>query len=89
MDDDEMLRKLTEVGGFAELYRITTFKGYRTNKRGQTYEVTVELYDRGPDHQYRYHIVATDEFGHMATGNPDATINDAIAFTHWENLDKG
>lgn len=93
MTDDELLARLKTKIGATELYRVTTFKGYRKHPAdGAVKEVTVEVWDAGSGGgpgggQYRWTVQATDEDDRMATGNGAPTLEVAIDTTHWHELD--
>ena len=42
----------------------------------------------GPWRLEGYRIKATDEEGGSATGNPEATLEEALRFVHWYALDR-
>ncbi len=93
MDEREMLATFESLKRFAkvhEVYQVTYFKGYRTTKQGdRELEVTFEIHDRGPNAgNLRYTVIATDEEGRMATGNPDVSIEMALRHVHWYDLDR-
>ncbi len=80
----QRLDEITKASGVDELAEVTVYKGYR-NKVG----VTIEVLDSGPaDPSYRYTVVATDERGRTATGNPGAQLSDVLREVHWQELDQ-
>jgi hypothetical protein len=97
MDIEQMIarlnREIIAVTGtvtLEEVAHVTTFKGYRKRKDGQSEAVTIEVYDHGTrDHlrEYRYGIKATSESGKCATGNGGPTVDIALQTTHWQELD--
>ncbi|HWE63365.1 MAG TPA: hypothetical protein VHB98_16740 [Chloroflexota bacterium] len=91
MDDmqlSEVLKRLMQAGGFSAMSRVTMFKGYRTNTHGQMKAVMVELYDAGPEKPgLRYQVIARDEDGRVATGNPADGLEAVLANVHWWELD--
>jgi hypothetical protein len=79
---------LTQQWGFFEAGRMTTFRAWRREKDGGgEHEVTVQVYDAGPDHKNRYRVVAFDAFGRRAAGNGHASLDMALSFVHWWDLD--
>lgn len=88
MELPQMLDQLMRAGGFSELYQATSFVGTRTDHEGEERDVTIQLLDAGPAVPDRYLVYAEDELGRTATGEPAATIEEAIAQTHWHELDE-
>lgn len=88
-DPIELLHKVMGASKTAEMYHVTTFKGHRENALGETWRVTVEVWDAGPDssHGLRYTVKASDEKGRKATGNGDKDLGIALMGVHWSNLD--
>lgn len=93
MDTETIRQRVLEASGAGELYSvIAAFKGYREHKTEGQKEIVVEVRDLGNDspdrlRPYRYVVRATDEDGRVATGNGGATVDEAIATTHWHELD--
>jgi len=88
MDQGELLDRLKQASQCSELCEVRTFKGYRHGKDGSTREVSVQILDAGPGNDLRYHIIATDDAGREASGNPDARLDVVIATVHWGDLDR-
>ena len=88
MEFSEVMDQLKRAGGFSELYHATSFVGTRTDVEGEERDVTIQLLDAGPGVPERYLVYAEDELGRVATGEPAATIEAAIAQTHWHELDE-
>lgn len=85
----EGLAGIQKFAGFFEVYHKVSFQCYRKAKDGRVQEVLVEIHDSGPDHSpNRYHVVATSVDGRSASGNPGDSIDVALAFVHWWELDK-
>jgi hypothetical protein len=79
---------LTHACGFVEAGREVTFRAWRREKDGGCeHEVTVEIHDAGPDHKNRYRVVPCDEFGRRAAGNGHASLDVALSFVPWWELD--
>jgi hypothetical protein len=90
MDDIDKMRELVAGASRAvELAHVTTFKGYRENSRGETFEVTIEVHDlREPlPNGIRFFVRATDSQGRTATGNGHETLAAALSGVHWSDLD--
>jgi hypothetical protein len=88
---DNLLRKVKKLTASYEVhYLVASLKCYRRTASGQEQEVTVQIYDAGPDvnPSLRYSVMATSDDGKSATGNPDSTIEMALAHCHWNELDK-
>ena len=77
---------LKETIGVFEMYQACTFKMYRKTKGGGVQELTVEVWDAGPQELSRYHVIATAKDGRAASGNAGSTIQEAIAFVHWGDI---
>ena len=89
MTPENIIEKLKELDGVSEVYHIvSTFKLYRTTKKGGTQKVTVEILDAGANVSERYHCWVTSDDGKTATGNPQSSIGYALMTTHWDDLDK-
>ena len=48
----ELLAKLSKMADFFEVLHVTTFKCARKTKAGHDQEVTVKIYDAGPDTEH-------------------------------------
>lgn len=87
MDPREQAQRLDDISnasGADELAQVTVYKGYRNGA-----DLTIEVLDSGAaDPAYRYTVVATDEHGRTATGNPGADLKDVLAEVHWTELDR-
>ncbi|HXN78609.1 MAG TPA: hypothetical protein VN965_07565 [Candidatus Dormibacteraeota bacterium] len=83
MESAELLEAVKHASGAVELYHVTTLKGYRENKLGQTLELTIEVKYSGRG----YTIVARDEANREATSNEYDSVQSAILGTHWDRLD--
>jgi hypothetical protein len=93
MNDSEMLTTfefLRHHAGLHDIYEVTTFKGTRpTNGGDGEREVTMEVHDRGfVAGSHRYTVIATDEEGHVAIGDPDVSIKLAMTHIPWHDLDR-
>jgi hypothetical protein len=84
----DALAVLKKTIGVFEMYKVSTFKCYRTQKDDGVQELTVEVWDAGSEEPSRYHVIATAKDGRVASGNAGSTIEEAIAFVHWGDLDK-
>jgi hypothetical protein len=82
LDAATVVEALTHAYGFFEAGRVTTFRAWRREKDGGgEHEVTVEIYDAGPDHKNRHRVVAFDAFGRRAAGNGHASLDAALVGT--------
>jgi hypothetical protein len=93
MNDSEMLATfelLKKYANLHEIYEVTTLRGIRPSREGDgEREVTLEIHDRGmAAGSLRYTVIATDEEGHTATGDPDGSIRMAMMHVHWYDLDR-
>ena len=80
MKTEDLLELVSKAAGAMELSHVTTFRGYRKDKKGVERTITVELLDSGPsDPAARYTVVATGGDGREATGNPVKTPEAALA----------
>ena len=87
--DPELLALLVRLSGISDLGEVRTFKGFRKHPSGATFEVTIEILDRGPaSGPIRWSVTAVDEEGRLATGNPDPDLGVALIGTHWFDLDR-
>lgn len=86
---DQIRDLLISEGNMTDVAHVITFQGYRDNSNGESQTVTVKILDEGSiGHAgYRYNCEATSAEGKNATGNGAATIEEAIAIVHWNNLD--
>ena len=73
-----------ELTGLTRVRHVTTFEARRGEKL-----VTVRIIDYGHDcHPLpRYHCDARSEDGHVAKCNGADSPGEAIAITHWSDLD--
>ncbi len=77
-DEIERVRiQLAEgAAGLSEVCHVTSYTGYRNRSDGQVTEVNLDVLDAGPQAgPLRWTIVATDELGNIATGNPEADLD--------------
>lgn len=90
MDRSELLRRLRLDGGLLEVSQVTYYKGYRKDRTGAVYEVTVEVWDAGPDvepREHRFSIRASDDDGRTADGCSAASLEQALTTVRWADLD--
>ena len=87
--DERSFDRLKELAELHEAYEVTTIKGYRSDSLGSAREITIEIWDGGPSTPHRYHVIARDEDGRVATGNPEAELDLARQFVHWRELEHG
>jgi hypothetical protein len=89
MNNDEIINRLKKATGAFEVYHKTSFQCFRTAKDGSVQDVTVEIWDGGPDidPNLRYTCIAKTTDGRSATGNPDYSIEAVLSTVHWGDLD--
>ena len=88
-NEADVMKQLKKYARFFEIYHKTSFCGYRRKANGEEQEVSVDIRDRGSEAgNSRYSCVATTNDGKMATGNSASSIEEAISFVHWWELDK-
>jgi len=87
--DEQSFERLKKLAKLDEAYEVTTIKGYRTDSLGSGREITLEIWDGGPSTPHRYHVIARDEDGRVATGNPEADLDLAMQLVHWRELEHG
>jgi hypothetical protein len=87
-EDERALDVLLTGAGFFEAYLEKTFVAHRHLKSGGVQTVTIRVLDAGPkDPHSRFLCEARSDDGKGASGNPMATIGDALAVVHWYELD--
>jgi hypothetical protein len=85
----EILGQIKQASDCFELSQVTTFIGYRKRKPdGEVHKVTIEVWDAGPGTVQRYMVVATDEDGRQASGNPFDRLDLTLDMVHWFDLDR-
>jgi|SRR6516225_1591911 hypothetical protein len=89
---DESLRKtlaeLQAVTGAFEAYHVATFECYRRMKTGSTQIIRVELFDDGSSGTGRFWVRAKSDDGKEASGNPAPSLDMALRFVHWRDLEE-
>ena len=84
MDNEDIMNTLKKVAGLFEVYHVTTFRGYRTNSKGITQELTIDILDS----EGQYTCIVTSNDGKTTTGNPGASLDLVLRTVHWADLDK-
>lgn len=80
---------IDSIAKYAKADEISTlvekYTAYRENE-----EITVEIYDRPEDHQYRFTVNAyvTSDPSRRGHGNGAPTIEDALSTYHWTGLSR-
>ena len=90
MDREELLRRLRLEGGLFEISQVTYYKGYRRDGTGAVCEVTIEIWDAGPNvgpPDYRYSVRASADDGRTAGGSAAASLEQAFTAVRWADLD--
>lgn len=91
-----IFERLRTASGCSELYRVHTYRGFRSASDGRPYELRIDVHDGGAvSHPRRWYLMATEVVPageerepRIATGNPEPTLEMAIAGTHWAELDR-
>ena len=88
IDIDNAIEKIGNTLGF-DAYHVTTFRCTRIKKSGGTQGVTIEILDGGPqiNQGFRYTCIVRSHDGKEASGNPESSVDAALAGVHWEKLD--
>lgn len=77
------------IAKYADAVEVSTlvekYTAYRENE-----EITVEIYDRPEDSQYRFTVNAyvTSEPSRRGHGNGAPTVEDALSTYHWNGLSR-
>jgi hypothetical protein len=87
VDPIEILDLVTRGAGLDAAYHVTTFKGYRPTDTSGGALTTVEVWDRGVGAS-RFTVLARDELGRSATGDPQPTLDQAMTAVPWSDLDQ-
>ena len=82
----DLIRQLDDV---VEAYEVRTFQVVRRFRDGNQRPVTVSVYDAGSKSIVgRYRVeVRTEDGEKEASGNPDNSLEVALAIVHWGRLD--
>jgi hypothetical protein len=84
----DLIAKVEQVSGCFEILMVTHLKGYRSDPDGGTREIDIEIHDRGEGHKLRFYVVARDQDGCAATGNPFGDLDTTLSTVHWGELDQ-
>jgi hypothetical protein len=90
IDTDAVIAQLNGLLRTHSAMHVTRFKCYREATDGRTLEVTVEIYDSGPDMEEqtrRYYCVARSKDGKATSGNSADSVTKVLAAVHWWELD--
>jgi hypothetical protein len=87
-DTDELLELAGRIPGHVEASVVTHLRLHRQRPDGEIVAVDVEVHDRGHASGGRWSVVARDEHGREASGNPDASLEVTFATVHWQELDR-
>jgi hypothetical protein len=88
MDPIEAIEEIKKHVGIHEVLHKTVYECYRETPNGGDQKITVEIADSGPGVvPKRYHCRVISDMGKKATGNPGATIAEALDNVHWQDLD--
>ena len=91
IDTDAVIAQLNRLPRTHSALHVTMFKCFRETADGRSQEVTVEIYDSGPEvleqsHRY-YYCVARGEDGKATSANSAESVTKVLASVHWEDLD--
>src|SRR5450759_10049 len=85
MESTEVVRALEKASGaLAGLHHVTTYKGKRENKQGQTRAIAIEVHF---DSLGNYNVEVSDEDGREAWGGRARDLDGAVASVGWGDLD--
>ena len=91
IDTDAVIAQLNRLPRTHSALHATMFKCFRETADGRSQEVTVEIYDSGPDvlEQTRryYYCVARGEDGKATSASSADNVTKVLATLHWEDLD--
>ena len=90
MNTDEIINALKKHANIYEVYHMTSFHCFRTDKNGNTQAVDVDIFDAGPEVNpfSRYSCEAKTKDGKMVYGNPASSIGEMLYKVHWDELDR-
>ena len=90
-DTDAVIAHLNSLPRTHSALHVTMFKCFRETADGRSQEVTVEIYDSGPEvlEQTRryYYCVARGEDGKATSASSAESVSKVLATLHWEDLD--
>ena len=91
IDTDAVIAQLNRLPRTHSALHVTMFKCFRQTADGRSQEVTVEIYDSGPEvfgqtRRY-YYCVARGEDGKATSANSAASVTKVLTTLHWEDLD--
>ena len=91
IDTDAVIAHLNSLPRTHSALHVTMFKCFRETAEGRSQEVTVEIYDSGPDvlEQTRryYYCVARGEDGKATSASSADTVTKVLATVDWGELD--
>jgi hypothetical protein len=99
IDTDAVIAQLNGMPRTHSAAHATRFRCYRETPDGRTQEVTVEIYDSGPEVEEhdsgqevetetrRYYCVARSDDGRATSGNSADNVTKVLAMVHWWELD--
>lgn len=90
IDTDAVIGQLNSLPRTHSALHVTMFMCFRETADGGSQEVTVEIYDSGPDvleQTRRYYCVARGEDGKATSANSADSVAKVLATLHWEDLD--
>ena len=90
IDTDAVIAQLNRLPRTHSALHVTMFKCFRETADGRSQEVTVEIYDSGPDvleQTRRYYCVARGEDGKATSANTADSVTKVLATMHRGDLD--
>ena len=90
IDTDAVIAQLNRLPRTHSALHVTMFKCFRETADGRSLEVSVEIYDSGPEvleQTRRYYCVARGEDGKATSANSADSVTKVLATLHWEDLD--
>jgi hypothetical protein len=86
IDTDAVIAQLNRLPRTHSALHVTMFKCFRETADGRSQEVTVEIYDSGPnvlEQTRRYYCVARGEDGKATSANSADSVTKVLATVHW------
>ena len=91
IDTDAVITQLNRLPRTHSALHVTMFKCFRETADGRSQEVTVEIYDSGPEvlEQTRryYYCVARGEDGKATAASSADSVSKVLTTVPWEDLD--
>ena len=89
MEIPATINTLQRFGHFSRIVHVTLFEGVRQSKEGEHQRVTIKISDNGElGSPIRFSCSATTSEGKSAAASSAPSLDQAIALTHWDDLDR-